>query len=44
MQPLLCQRIQARGQPVDAPGKDRWVDQAGLKHGRRELEVLTGYR
>jgi hypothetical protein len=26
MQPLLYQRIPARGQPVDAPGKDRWVD------------------
>ena len=44
MQPLLYQRIQARGQLVDAPGKDRWVDQTGLEHGRRECEVLLPIR
>jgi hypothetical protein len=31
---------QAHGQPVGAAGKDRWVDQTGLEHGRRESEVL----
>jgi hypothetical protein len=43
MQPLLHLRIQARGQPVDAAGKDRWVNQTGLEHGRREREVLLRY-
>src|SRR5664279_5832531 len=44
MQPLLHLRIQACGQPVDASGKDRWVDQTGLEHGRRECEVLLPIR
>ena len=42
--PLLRLRIQARGQPVDAASKDRWVDQTGLEHGRREREVLLPIR
>src|SRR5664280_1130488 len=43
MQPLLHLRIQATGQPGDAAGKDRWVNQTGLERGRREREVLLRY-
>jgi len=37
-------RIQTHGQLVDALGKDRWVDQAGLEHGRRKREVFLPMR